>query len=72
VAAHGNTRSAEDLRQWGLDRHGMVADPRFVSRAERDYQLQPDSPGIDLGIVLSVGQDEVADGLPDVGRWEAR
>jgi parallel beta-helix repeat protein len=72
VAAHGNTRSAEDLRQWGLDRHGMVADPRFVSRAEHDYQLQPDSPGIDLGIVLSVGQDEVADGLPDVGRWEAR
>jgi parallel beta-helix repeat protein len=70
VAGHGNTRSPESLRQWGIDRHGMVADPAFVSRSEHDYRLRPGSPAIDAGVVLPGLGDEVADGLPDLGRWE--
>jgi parallel beta-helix repeat protein len=70
VAGHGNTRSGESLRQWGIDRHGMVADPAFVNRPEHDYRLRPGSPAIDAGVVLSDLDDGVADGLPDLGRWE--
>jgi parallel beta-helix repeat protein len=69
VAGRGNTRSPESLRQWGIDRHGMVADPAFVNRPEHDYRLRPGSPAIDAGVVLS-DLDNVADGLPDLGRWE--
>jgi len=72
VAGHGNTRSADDLRAWGLDRHGVVADPRFVDAAERDYRLLPGSPGRDAGIALPDLADDVADGRPDLGRWETQ
>lgn len=71
VAGHGNTRSADDLRAWGIDRNGIVADPQFVDRGARDYRLGPGSPGIDAGIALPELAEDVADGRPDLGRWEA-
>ena len=72
VAAHGNTRSAEDLRQWGLDRHGMVADPRFVSRRNTTTSCSPTRPGSTWASCCPSVRTRCADGLPDVGRWEAR
>jgi hypothetical protein len=45
----------EGLDEWaawqaaGLDRHSVVADPRFVDPARDDYRLQPDSPAFALG-----------------------
>ena len=33
----------------GLDRHSIVADPKFRNAAEDDYRLQPDSPAFALG-----------------------
>ena len=48
-------REAITMTEWeawqekGLDRHSVVADPRFVNPAEDDYRLQPDSPAFALG-----------------------
>ena len=72
VAGHGNTRSHDDLRAWGIDRHGVSADPRFVDGAAQDYRLGSDSPAIDAGVALPDVADEVADGRPDIGRWETQ
>jgi hypothetical protein len=33
-----------------FDRHSVIADPRFVDPARRDYRLRPDSPALRLGI----------------------
>ena len=44
-----------DLNEWaawqatGMDRHSVIADPRFVDPAQDDYRLQPDSPAFALG-----------------------
>lgn len=38
--------------QWkakGLDQHSVIADPRFVDPANRNFALQPDSPALGLG-----------------------
>ena len=46
---------ATPMSQWeawqslGLDRHSIVADPRFVDPAQDDYRLKSDSPAIGLG-----------------------
>ena len=33
----------------GMDRHSVIADPKFVDAAHDDYRLQPDSPAFALG-----------------------
>ena len=38
--------------QWkakGLGRHSLVADPKFVDPAKRNFSLKPDSPAFGLG-----------------------
>jgi len=48
-------REAEGMDEWeswqvqGMDRHSIVADPRFVDPDRDDYRLRPDSPALKLG-----------------------
>ena len=39
----------QEWRQQGQDEHSLLADPKFVDPAKRDYRLQPDSPALKLG-----------------------
>ena len=39
----------ETWQSLGLDRHSLIADPRFVNSAQDDYRLKADSPAIALG-----------------------
>lgn len=51
-AGQGGLSKAYDLDAWqalGLDRHSVVADPRFADLARRDLRLRPDSPALALG-----------------------
>lgn len=61
---------AEVAARIGQDQHSIVADPRFVDVAARDYRLQPTSPAIDRGTEAIPGAPFV--GLaPDIGAFEA-
>ncbi|MCX8037052.1 MAG: hypothetical protein N3D11_08425, partial [Candidatus Sumerlaeia bacterium] len=48
-------REAVVLDEWeswkalGMDRHSIVADPRFVDESKDDYRLRADSPAFALG-----------------------
>ncbi|MBU0609276.1 MAG: right-handed parallel beta-helix repeat-containing protein, partial [Armatimonadetes bacterium] len=48
-------RAATLMDEWeawqaqGMDRHSIVADPKFVDAAHDDYRLQADSPALKLG-----------------------
>ena len=48
-------REAIAMTEWeawqaeGLDRHSVIADPRFRNPARDDYRLKPDSPALALG-----------------------
>lgn len=39
----------DQWRQQGKDGHSLLADPKFVDPAHRDFRLQPDSPALKLG-----------------------
>ncbi|NMC20552.1 MAG: hypothetical protein GYA33_09040, partial [Thermogutta sp.] len=42
-------RSFAEWQALGLDRHSLLADPRFIDPAEYDFRLQPASPALGLG-----------------------
>jgi parallel beta-helix repeat protein len=46
----GDTKTLEEIRALGLDRHSVVADPLFVDVAGHDFSLAADSPAHALGI----------------------
>ena len=77
-------REVETLDEWkswqaaGMDRHSLVADPRFVAAKKDDYRLRPDSPAWKLGFqaipVEKIGpyQDELRASWPIVEAEGAR
>ena len=72
VAGHGNTSSIADLRSWaGADTHGVLADPRVVDEAGRDFRLAAGSPAIDLGTAVAGVTDGFRGSAPDSGRFES-
>jgi len=44
-----NRSFAEWQQTSGQDQHSVLADPKFVAAAQRDFRLQPDSPALKLG-----------------------
>jgi hypothetical protein len=42
-------KTLEEWRALGFDTHSVVADPRFVDVAKRDFRLLPDAPALALG-----------------------
>ena len=43
-------RTFAEWQAEGRDRHGLVADPKFVNPEAHDFRLRPDSPALSLGI----------------------
>ena len=39
----------DEWREYGLDRHSVIADPKFVNAETLDFRLRPDSPALALG-----------------------
>ncbi len=68
VSDKGNTASFGEFQAWtGYEAHGVNANPKFVDRATRDYQLAGDSPAIDRGIPID---QEYRGSAPDLGSRE--
>ncbi|HEU5455446.1 MAG TPA: hypothetical protein VFU85_07160, partial [Nocardioides sp.] len=63
--------SLVEMASWtGLQRHGLFADPDYVSVAARDYRLASSSPAIDRG--LKGLEPTYLGAAPDLGRYETR
>jgi parallel beta-helix repeat protein len=54
----------------GHEPNGLAADPGFLDPATGDLRPAPGSPLHDRGLVLPNINDDVADGLPDIGAIE--
>jgi len=57
------------------DNGSIEADPQFVDKAARNFQLQPSSPAIDRGIDVGLTQDHLGNAVPagngvDIGAFE--
>jgi hypothetical protein len=71
VVGRGGTRSLAQFNAWtGFEASGLVADPRYLDAAARDYRLRGDSPAIDSGATLPGVTDGFSGTRPDRGRWE--
>jgi hypothetical protein len=46
---HDVDTTMESWKALGFDAHSIIADPKFVDRANDNYNLQPDSPALKLG-----------------------
>jgi uncharacterized protein YjdB len=62
-------------RDLGLDLNSITDDPQFVDAFNQDYSVAPNSPAINAGKLLGLGQDFYgtqvpSGGLPDIGLVE--
>ena len=57
----------------GVQQNNLASttDPKFLNAAIRDYELQPSSPAVDAGLVLSPYTDNYAGTAPDIGAYES-
>ena len=60
------TSLAEFTSEHGLERHGEVAIPGFVSRQDRDFRLMPDSPVIEDDGYIRCGMRNPASGMTQI------
>lgn len=63
-------RLEQVTKQFGWERHGMQADPRFAGPAAGDFSLSPDSPCLDKGALLPNINEGFAGSAPDMGAFE--
>ncbi len=57
----------------GIEAHGIHADPSFQDTAANNYQLKPDSPCIDNGLVIpGINENGYFGQAPDLGAFESQ
>jgi len=54
----------------GQERHGLNVDPGFVNPSKGDYELLPNSPLIDVGVLIPGINDDFNGRAPDIGAFE--
>jgi len=68
----GGTRAKtlEAFQQTGQEKHGFVADPKYVDARGGNLILSPASPLRDRGSIIVGINDDTPDGKPDIGAFE--